>query len=70
MARPVGSTTRPRLDKYFTKKEIEELVQDIKQAAKEDNKLKQWLGEQIFGKPPQSVELPGSEGEVVFRWKQ
>lgn len=54
--RPKGSKNLPVIRDYFTQEEIAELVADIKEQAKTDNKLKIWLGDHIFGKAVQPTE--------------
>ncbi len=65
--RKKGSTNRPVIRDFFTDADIKALIVDIKIAAKTDNRLKQWLGDQIFGKATQPVEGSGANGEIVVK---
>jgi NTP pyrophosphatase (non-canonical NTP hydrolase) len=60
--RPLGSTTKPQLKDYFTAEEIKELAEDLKKEAKNDNNMKRFLAEHIFGKAPQNLNF-GEDGE-------
>jgi hypothetical protein len=61
--RPKGSVTKPQLRTYFDKKEIAALVIQLKERAKTDSTILKFIGEQIFGKPAQTFDLP-EDGEV------
>ena len=69
--RPKGTTTIPKIKDFFTEEDIKELVEQVKKKAREgnDNMLKMLI-EQIFGKAPQSIELPGGSGEVIIKWRK
>lgn len=67
--RKKGSYTRPQIRDYFTQEDIETLVADIKVAAQEDIRMKQWLGDHIFGRAVQSMEHTGKDGESLFDHK-
>lgn len=62
--RPKGSTTRPQLREYFNKKEIRQLVEDLKERAKTDSTILKFLGEQVFGKAPQP--LMGDKDNPIY----
>lgn len=61
--RPKGSTSRPVLRDFFTKKEIKDFVEDLKEKAKTDMYIKKFLAEQIFGKALQPIG--GEEGQPI-----
>ncbi len=54
--RPKGSVTRPQLRDFYTKRELNEFVRDLKESAKTDPGLKKFVAEQLFGKAIQPVE--------------
>lgn len=54
--RPKGSTTRPRLVDFYTKKELEEFIISLKEKAKVDSNIAKFIAEQIFGKAIQPME--------------
>ena len=61
--RPAGSYTRPQIRDYFTKEEIEQLVETLKERATTDSIILKFLGEQVFGKAPQP--LTGADGGAI-----
>ena len=63
--RPKGNFSRPQIRPYFNEDEIKQLVEDIKEEAKKDPAMKRWLGEQLFGKAPQQLEVGGIDGEPL-----
>jgi hypothetical protein len=60
-----GSTTRPQLRDFYTKKELEEFIASVKERSKTDPTLAKFVGEQIFGKAPQPIE-GRMEHELIF----
>lgn len=69
--RPKGSTTKPQLKDYLTKQDIQKIILTAKKKAKEgDTNMLKFILEQIFGRAPQSIELPGGEGEILIKWKR
>jgi hypothetical protein len=56
-------TNRPQIRSYFTKKEVEALVEQLKERAKTDSTILKFLGEQVFGKAPQP--LTGEDGGPI-----
>ena len=68
--KPKGATSKPRLADYITEAEIKTLVETAKQQASMKPELLKFILEQIFGRAPQSIELPGEEGEVTFKWRK
>ena len=48
--RPKGSTTRVKVLDHFTKDEINEFFQDLKNRAKTDTKIAIYLAEQMTGR--------------------
>ena len=60
MARPVGSTTRPQIRSYISKKEIEDITKmAVKKAQEGDTIMVKFMMEQIYGKAPQPQEHSG-----------
>ena len=56
---------------HFTEEEVVAFIAELKAAAKTDNRLKQFLAEQLFGKAPQRIEMSGKDGEpIVLTWQQ
>ena len=55
--RPKGSTNLPKIRDYYTPKELEEFVADLKRTAKSDPTIKKFVAEQIFGRASQSIDL-------------
>lgn len=69
--RPQGSTTRPQIRDYISETEVKNLVAKAKKQAREgDTNLMKFLLEQIFGKAPQSFELPDGDGKITITWKK
>lgn len=54
----VSETTiiKRRIASYFSEEEVKQLVLDIKEQAKTKPELLKFLGEQLFGKAPQTIE--------------
>ena len=71
VGRPKGKSPRPNILKYITKVEIKRLVAKAKQMADNgDGQMLKFLLEQIYGRAPQSIEMPeGSSGEIKITWK-
>ena len=61
--RPKGSTTKPQISDYVTRKEVKDLVKMAKDMAPEKPEILKFLLEQIFGRAVQPVEASG--GVVV-----
>lgn len=53
--RPKGSTTRPQIRDYLTKKQIQEFALWVIEQYKEKPELAKWLGDHIFGKAVQPL---------------
>lgn len=53
--RPKGSTTRPQLRDFYSDKELEEFIKDLKKKAKTDTNIQKFVAEQIFGKAVQPI---------------
>ena len=68
--RPKGSTKKPQISDYITEAEVKSLVATAKKQARIKPELLKFLLEQIFGKAPQSLDLPGEEGELTFKWRK
>ena len=68
--RKKGSTTKKlrNLNDYFTDKEIKKIAADLKEQLDKtegDTRLKLFVLEHIFGKPPQRLEMTGKDGESL-----
>lgn len=57
-----GSTNKLQITKYFSIKEIEDLVKEAKAQAKKDPAMMRFLIEQLFGKAKQPI-VGGDEGD-------
>jgi hypothetical protein len=70
--RKVGSVKKPRIADYLTPEEIEEIVENAKQKAKDgDATVLKLLIEQIFGRAPQSIDLGNKNGEPLkITWQK
>lgn len=70
--RKKGSNAFLKIKDYFTEEDIEKLVLQVKKKAEAgDVQLLKLLVEQLFGKAPQSIELPeGSSGEIKIKWQR
>jgi len=64
--RPKGSVTRPQIRDYFTEEEIRALIDNLKERAKQDNKVAMWLGDHILGKPQQSVDMTSGGKPILI----
>lgn len=53
--RPKGSITKPRLLDFYTQKELNAFVKDLKKSAKSDPIIKKFVAEQLFGKAVQPI---------------
>ena len=67
--RPEGTTKKPKISDYITEAEVKSLVATAKKQAKMKPELLKFLLEQIFGKAPQSLELPGEQGQITLKWR-
>lgn len=63
--RPVGSKNRKQFRDYWSEAEKQEYVEFIKGTYMEDAKLSQWIGDQLFGKATQAVEMTGADGGPI-----
>lgn len=52
----VSYKTLVKVSDYYTKKEIRELIDDLKLRAKTDTKIAIYLAEQLTGKAPQAID--------------
>lgn len=64
--RPKGTTTVPRFKDYVSGKEREKFVEFILDQYMGDMRLALWLGDQVFGKALQAMELTGKDGQDFF----
>jgi len=55
--RPKGSKNLYSMQDYFSKKDVDTFVEFLKANYMEDTKLMVWLGEHLFGKPSQAVDV-------------
>ena len=68
--RPHGSTTRPQFRDYISEEEVKKIIAEAKKKAKEgDTTMLKFILELIFGKAPQSIEMPKGDGELTIKWK-
>lgn len=64
--RPKGSTTVPQFRDFVSEEDRAEFVEFVLSTYKEDVKLTIWVGDQIYGKPAQSVALSDPDGSPLF----
>lgn len=62
--RPKGSKTLISVRDYFNAKDIKELMDSLREAAKTDNKVKMFLVDHLAGKAAQSMDVT-SGGEKL-----
>jgi hypothetical protein len=63
--RPKGSTNVPKFRDYVSNEEREKFVEFILDQYMGDMRLALWLGDQLFGKATQAVELGGPDGTAI-----
>ncbi len=64
--RPKGSFNRPQMRDHISEKDIMKIVRTAKEKALEGNEtMLRVLIEQIFGKPPQALEMSGKDGQPL-----
>jgi hypothetical protein len=54
--RPKGSTNKVNIYDYWTRADIDEYFEYLKDAYKESDKLNQFVGEQLMGKAMQAID--------------
>lgn len=59
--RPIGSTNRPQIQKFFTVEELETFMAKLKRDAETNPKVALWFAEQLFGKARQNIGIDGGE---------
>lgn len=65
--RPKGSkNTRPRLADYLKPKDVTTFNEFVLSNYMESDKLTIWLGEQIYGKAMQAMEVTGADGKDLI----
>lgn len=64
--RKKGVTSRPNLRDYFTEQEIKDLVEKLKIDMQSKTDILKFVGEHIFGKAPQPVDLE-EESKVLLK---
>lgn len=57
MARPVGSTSRPQFYQFTSAEQRREYVEWVMANYKDKPEIAKWVGDQIFGRAAQSVDL-------------
>jgi hypothetical protein len=60
--RPTGSTNVPKFRDFVNQEERDKFVEFILDQYMGDMRLALWLGDQLFGKATQAVELGGPDG--------
>jgi hypothetical protein len=63
--RPKGSKNRLAFRDYWSEKEIKEYVDFTKETYMADGKTHTWVGDQLFGKAAQALELSGKDGGPI-----
>ena len=58
--KPNTESLKYKFQSYFTEKEVKAIVAEVKKQAKQKPELLKLIVEQLFGKPPQRVDLGGS----------
>jgi len=54
-----------KFQSYFTKKEVRDIVKKVKEQAETRPELLKLIVEQLFGRPPQRMEMTGKDGEKL-----
>ncbi len=73
--RPKGSSTRPHISQFWTKKQIKEFYEGMFERQKTDSRIAVWCGDQLSGKAVQAITGPDDGPiqvqmvEVVFKEK-
>lgn len=55
--RPLGSKNKYSIHDYFTKKDVKAFLAWVKDSYMDNPKVAVWLGDHVFGKAQQSVDL-------------
>jgi hypothetical protein len=63
--RKPGVSNRPQLRDYYTPEERDEVINRMKARALVDDGMLKFVGEQLFGKAAQQLEVSGPEGEPL-----
>jgi hypothetical protein len=63
--RKKGSTTVPQFRNYVSEADRKQFVEFILATYMGDMRLAVWLGDQLFGKASQAVELSGKDGGPI-----
>lgn len=67
--RPKGSYSKPQIRNFYTDEQVMSFVDELKESAKTDNRIKLFLAEQIFGKARQNIGLDGGEDGSPVRYQ-
>jgi hypothetical protein len=57
--------TRPQLRDYFEPEEVSAIIVRLKERALVDDSMLRFVGEQLFGKAAQQLEVGGIDGEPL-----
>jgi hypothetical protein len=63
--RPKGTTNVPRFSDYITDEERKKFVEFILDNYMGDMRLAQWMGDHLFIKPKQELEVGGKDGAPI-----
>lgn len=63
--RPVGSTNKVRFSDYISAEDKAEFIEFMLSVYKDDMRVATWIGDQLFGKASQAVEMTGNIGLTV-----
>jgi len=63
--RPLGSKNRKQFRDYWSEEEKQTYVEFVKGTYMEDPKLIPYVGDQLFGKATQAVEMTGADGGPI-----
>jgi len=63
--RPKGSINVPQFRDFVSEEDRAEFVEFVISTYKESEKLTVWVGDQLYGKAAQAVELSGPDGEPL-----
>lgn len=64
--RPKGSTNIPQFRDFVSDEDRAEFVEFVLSTYKESERLTMWVGDQIYGKPGQSIALTNPDGSDLF----
>lgn len=64
--RPIGAKSKPQIREFITHADVQAFVRHILRKYKTHPEIAKWLGDQIFGKAMQAMEIGGLNGEPLF----